>query len=167
MVGYSFCDTCLRAAILLTVNGHNLGGLMLDSNHGWLLFMAMASGVFWLIAYLLIVYYRGFKDHSYGMPVVALVGNLAWEIIFGLGIETGCPATWASCPAFAHPGPQFHLADIRLRHSLHRIQVRPPVFHRCSQQVLLRDCSGRNCGRVRAFMLQRCPRVFGFRMPGE
>ncbi|MFN2138064.1 MAG: hypothetical protein ACK2UK_19060 [Candidatus Promineifilaceae bacterium] len=70
---------------------------MLDPNHGWLLFMAMASGVFWLIAYLLIIY-RGFKDHSYGMPVVALIGNLAWEIIFGLGIETGCPATWSSCP---------------------------------------------------------------------
>lgn len=71
---------------------------MLDSNHSWLLITAMASGVFWLIAYLLIIY-RGFKDHSYGMPVVALIGNLAWEIIFGLGIETGCPATWASCPA--------------------------------------------------------------------
>ncbi len=71
---------------------------MLDVNHGWLLATAMASGVFWLIAYLLIIY-RGFKDHSYGMPVVALVGNLAWELIFGLGIESGCPATWTSCPA--------------------------------------------------------------------
>ncbi len=71
---------------------------MLDVNHGWLLATAMASGVFWLIAYLLIIY-RGFKDHSYGMPVVALIGNLAWEIIYGLGIEAGCPATWSSCPA--------------------------------------------------------------------
>lgn len=71
---------------------------MLDGNHYALLIAAMLSGVFWLIAYILIIY-RGFKDKSYGMPVVALCGNLAWEIIFGLGLETGCPATWASCPA--------------------------------------------------------------------
>lgn len=71
---------------------------MLDANHFWLLATALLSGVFWLIAYLLIIY-RGFKDKSYGMPVVALIGNLAWELIFGLGIETGCPASWQSCPA--------------------------------------------------------------------
>lgn len=71
---------------------------MLDSNHTWLLVTALGSGVFWLIAYILIIY-RGFKDESFGMPVVALIGNIAWEFIFGVGIETGCPATWASCPA--------------------------------------------------------------------
>lgn len=71
---------------------------MLDSNHFWLLVTALGSGVFWLLAYILIIY-RGLKDKSYGMPVVALCGNLAWELIFGLGIETGCPATWSSCPA--------------------------------------------------------------------
>jgi hypothetical protein len=70
---------------------------MLDSNHTWLLVTALGSGVFWLLAYLLIIY-RGFKDESFGMPVVALIGNIAWEFIFGLGIESGCPATWASCP---------------------------------------------------------------------
>jgi hypothetical protein len=69
-----------------------------DVNHFWLLATAMLSGVFWLLAYIFIIY-RGFKDQSYGMPVVALCGNLAWEIIFGLGIETGCPASWSSCPA--------------------------------------------------------------------
>ena len=71
---------------------------MLDSNHFWLLATALGSGVFWLIAYILIIY-RGFKDHSYGMPVVALIGNLGWEIIFGLGIQSGCAASWSSCPA--------------------------------------------------------------------
>lgn len=70
---------------------------MLDGNHGWLLTTALLSGVFWLIAYILIIY-RGFKDRSYGMPIVALCGNLAWELIFGLGIESGCPASWSSCP---------------------------------------------------------------------
>ncbi len=72
--------------------------MTLDLNHSWLLTTAMLSGVFWLLAYILIIY-RGFKDKSYGMPIVALCGNLAWEIIFGLGIETGCPASWSSCPA--------------------------------------------------------------------
>jgi len=71
---------------------------MLDSNHFWLLATALGSGVFWLIAYILIIY-RGFKDKSYGMPVVAFIGNIAWEFIFGLGIERGCAASWSSCPA--------------------------------------------------------------------
>lgn len=71
---------------------------MLDSNHFWLLATALGSGVFWLIAYILIIY-RGFKDRSFGMPVVALIGNLSWELIFGLGIESGCAASWSSCPA--------------------------------------------------------------------
>ncbi|MCA9899365.1 MAG: hypothetical protein KC433_14330 [Anaerolineales bacterium] len=72
--------------------------MQLDANHFWLLSTAMLSGVFWLLAYIFIIY-RGFKDKSYGMPIVALCGNLAWEIIFGLGLETGCPQTWQSCPA--------------------------------------------------------------------
>ena len=41
----------------------------------------LASGVFWTVAYAAIVY-RGFKDRSYGMPVVALALNLTWEITF-------------------------------------------------------------------------------------
>ena len=44
---------------------------MLDSNHFWLLATALGSGVFWLMAYILISY-RGFKDKSYGMPVVVV-----------------------------------------------------------------------------------------------
>lgn len=70
---------------------------MLDSNHYALLTTAMLSGLFWLVAYICIIY-RGFKDKSYGMPVVALCGNLAWEIIYGLRLEPVCPLTWTSCP---------------------------------------------------------------------
>jgi hypothetical protein len=79
---------------------------MLDSNHFWLLATALGSGVFWLVAYVLIIY-RGFKDKSYGMPIVALCGNLAWEIIFGLGLEQGCAASWQSCPAGLIQGRNF------------------------------------------------------------
>src|SRR5690606_39450863 len=60
----------------------------------WLLATAMGSGLFWLLAYLFIIY-RGFKDLTYGMPIVAFVGNIAWEFIYGLGLEPVCPLTWA------------------------------------------------------------------------
>lgn len=73
---------------------------MVDSNHYWLLATAMGSGLFWLLAYLFIIY-RGFKDMSYGMPIVAFCGNIAWELIYGLGLEPVCPLTWSSCPATA------------------------------------------------------------------
>jgi hypothetical protein len=72
--------------------------MQLDTNHNALLATAMLSGLFWAIAYVLIIY-RGFKDKSYGMPVVALVSNFAWELIYGLGIEPSCILTWESCPA--------------------------------------------------------------------
>jgi len=78
----------------------------LDSNHFWLLGTAMASGLFWLIAYLLIIK-RGFNDRTYGMPIVAFVGNIAWEIIYGLRLEPVCPLTWASCPDLVIQGRNF------------------------------------------------------------
>ncbi|GHE06562.1 transmembrane-type terpene cyclase [Streptomyces alanosinicus] len=36
------------------------------------------SGLFWTIAYVLIIR-QGFRDKTYGMPVVALCGNISWE----------------------------------------------------------------------------------------
>ncbi len=41
------------------------------------------SGLCWIVAYILLVK-RGFQDRSYGMPLVALSGNVAWETIFSL-----------------------------------------------------------------------------------
>ncbi len=37
--------------------------------------------VFWLAAYALIIR-RGFKDKTFGMPIAALCGNVAWETLF-------------------------------------------------------------------------------------
>src|SRR5689334_13192718 len=37
--------------------------------------------VFWLIAYGLIIK-RSFQDKTFGMPIAALCGNIAWEILF-------------------------------------------------------------------------------------
>ena len=39
----------------------------------------------WALTYIGIIY-RGFKDQSYGMPIVPLALNLAWEIVFAIFI---------------------------------------------------------------------------------
>ncbi len=41
----------------------------------------VASGVFWLITYLLIIR-RGYQDKACGMPMAALCLNISWEFIF-------------------------------------------------------------------------------------
>jgi len=41
----------------------------------------MIGGVFWSATYLLIIR-RGFKDKTFGMPMVALCANISWEAIF-------------------------------------------------------------------------------------
>lgn len=42
---------------------------------------ALISGICWTFVYILTVY-RGFKDKSYGMPLVALALNLTWEFTY-------------------------------------------------------------------------------------
>lgn len=44
-------------------------------------FLMIGSGLFWTIAYLLILR-RGYLDKTYGMPMVALCANISWEFIF-------------------------------------------------------------------------------------
>jgi hypothetical protein len=45
--------------------------------------LALGSGLFWTLTYLLIIQ-RGFADRTYGMPLVALCANLSWEFIFSV-----------------------------------------------------------------------------------
>jgi len=61
--------------------------------------------IFWLLAYVLIVR-RGFMEKTFGMPIVAMMGNWTWEWIFGLGFDSSCPPVWNTCPRF-----WFHLGD--------------------------------------------------------
>ena len=42
---------------------------------------ALISGICWTFVYVLTVY-RGIKDKSYGMPLVALALNLSWEFVY-------------------------------------------------------------------------------------
>jgi len=37
-------------------------------------------------------------DHSYGMPIVAMLGNWPWEWIFGFNLASPCPIVWNTCP---------------------------------------------------------------------
>ena len=48
-------------------------------------------GVAWTITYIALVY-RGFKDKSYGMPLVPLALNLAWETTFSLIYPASSPS---------------------------------------------------------------------------
>ncbi len=40
-----------------------------------------SGGLFWSLTYILIIKH-GFKDKTYGMPLVALCANISWEAIF-------------------------------------------------------------------------------------
>lgn len=46
-----------------------------------LLICQLGMGLFWIITYILIIY-KGWKDKKYGMPMVAICANIAWEFIF-------------------------------------------------------------------------------------
>jgi hypothetical protein len=46
-----------------------------------MLFLSIASVVFWSITYLLIIK-RGFQDKACGMPLAALCLNISWEFLF-------------------------------------------------------------------------------------
>jgi hypothetical protein len=68
-----------------------------------LLVLGGFTGLFWTAAYLLIVA-RARRDKIYGMPVVALCGNLSWEIINSftappLGSVRPFPVVWLSIDA--------------------------------------------------------------------
>ena len=53
--------------------------------------------LFWLLAYVLIVR-RGLIEKTYGMPIVAMLGNWTWEWIYGFGLDSSCPPVWDACP---------------------------------------------------------------------
>ena len=64
----------------------------------------LLSGIAWTITYVALVY-RGFKDTSYGMPLVPLALNIAWEVTFSLiypphatgGLATIINTVWMIC----------------------------------------------------------------------
>ena len=60
--------------------------------------LALASGLFWTLTYVLVIR-QGLADRTYGMPLVALCANLAWEFIFSVvrphhGVQHGVDIAW-------------------------------------------------------------------------
>lgn len=52
--------------------------------------LAMLSGLFWTIAYLLIIR-RSIQDRSVGMPMLTLCMNISWEFIFSFVLPSRKP----------------------------------------------------------------------------
>jgi hypothetical protein len=52
-----------------------------NANHPLGLAVGALSSLFWTLAYGLIIR-RGWKDRTFGMPLVALAANLSWEVTF-------------------------------------------------------------------------------------
>jgi hypothetical protein len=50
----------------------------------------LAGGIFWILTYLFIIS-KGFKDRSYGMPLIALCANISWEFIFSFVLPSSPP----------------------------------------------------------------------------
>jgi hypothetical protein len=62
--------------------------------------LMLGSGLFWTATYLLIIR-QSILDHTYGMPMVALCTNIAWEFIFSFilpspGIQRSVNIVWFS-----------------------------------------------------------------------
>lgn len=69
----------------------------MEDREVWLYVTYGFLALFWLPAYILIAR-RGFIDKTYGMPIVAMLGNWPWEWIFGLNLASPCPIVWDTCP---------------------------------------------------------------------
>jgi hypothetical protein len=69
----------------------------MENRDFWLYVMYGFLALFWLPAYILIAR-RGFIEKTYGMPIVAMLGNWPWEWIYGLNLDSACPLVWDTCP---------------------------------------------------------------------
>jgi hypothetical protein len=43
--------------------------------------ISIIGGIFWILTYIFIIS-KGFKDKTYGMPLIALCANISWEFIY-------------------------------------------------------------------------------------
>jgi hypothetical protein len=77
-------------------------------SNGWIALAFLFEAFFWLSVYVLIIR-TGFRHKIHAMPVLAMCGNISWEVMLGMGSLGGpfaglaerfpaCPASWPSCP---------------------------------------------------------------------
>src|SRR5262245_7409702 len=48
------------------------------------------GGIFWILTYVFIIF-KGSKDKTYGMPLIALCANISWEFIFSFILPSSAP----------------------------------------------------------------------------
>lgn len=61
--------------------------------------LMIASGSFWILTYIQIIN-RGFRDKTYGMPLVALCFNISWEFIYTFLKPHSVPHIYSNITAF-------------------------------------------------------------------
>ncbi|HEX9386793.1 MAG TPA: hypothetical protein VF918_10780 [Anaerolineales bacterium] len=69
----------------------------MENRDFWLYVTYFFLALFWLSAYVLVAR-RGFIEKTFGMPIVAMLGNWPWEWIYGLNLDSPCPIVWNTCP---------------------------------------------------------------------
>jgi hypothetical protein len=57
--------------------------------------LLLASGVFWMMTYVLIIR-RAHADQAYGMPIVAWAANVSWELLFSFVWPMGPPQLYVN-----------------------------------------------------------------------
>lgn len=55
--------------------------------------ISVIGGIFWILTYVFIIS-KGFKDKTYGMPLIALCANISWEFIFSFVFPYGPPQSY-------------------------------------------------------------------------
>ncbi|MCL4871901.1 MAG: hypothetical protein KJ063_23325 [Anaerolineae bacterium] len=65
--------------------------------------MFVIEAIGWLTAYILIIKH-GFQEKTYGMPIIALCGNIAWEFYYSMKVFPACSVTWEQCPVWLMRG---------------------------------------------------------------
>lgn len=62
--------------------------------------LMIGSAFFWILTYVLIIK-RGFKDKTFGMPLIALCFNISWEFIYMLIYPHPTPYIYSNILAFS------------------------------------------------------------------
>ena len=101
---------------------------------------SVGEGVFWILAYLLIVR-RGLIDKSFGMPIVAVCGNIAWEFIM-IALNESCPIQYDGCNTtmFWVRGAMAFILDAGIVYTIWRYgpsQFRNPVIAKNLHKILI------------------------------
>lgn len=60
----------------------------------------IVGGIFWILTYIFIIS-KGYKDKTYGMPLLALCANISWEFIFSFLLPHSPPQLYINYLWFA------------------------------------------------------------------